>query len=67
VLDLFVEFDALIAHRTPFELRTGATLIGRLIFKRLRGKFVHVEILEQFNWSGCGLCFGVLTGPAIKR
>jgi hypothetical protein len=57
-LDLFVEFNALIAHKTPFELRTGATLIGRLILRRFGRKIVQ---------SGCGLCSGILTGPTIKR
>ena len=49
MLDLFVEFDAFIAHRTPFELRTGATLIGRLIFKTIGREICSFEDLEHFN------------------
>ena len=49
MLDFFVKFDALIAHRTPFELRTGATLIGRLIFKTIEGENCSLRDLEQFN------------------
>jgi hypothetical protein len=49
-LDLFVEFHALIAHRTPFELRTGATLIGRLIFKTIGRENCSLEDLERFNY-----------------
>ena len=50
MLDLFVEFDAFIAHRTPFELRTGATLIGRLIFKTIGREICSFEDLERFNY-----------------
>ena len=67
MLDLFIEFDALIAHRTPFELRTGATLIGRLIFKTIEGENCSLRDLEQFNSVRLRLCSGVQTGPAIKR
>jgi hypothetical protein len=48
MLDPFVKFDALIAHRTPFELRTGATLIGCLIFKTIEWENCSRD-LEQFK------------------
>jgi hypothetical protein len=66
MLDLFVKFDALIAHRTPFELRTGATLIGCLTFKTIEWENCSRD-LEQFKSVRCGLCSGVLTGAASKR
>jgi hypothetical protein len=66
MLDPFVKFDALIAHRTPFEPRTAATLIGCLIFKTIEWENCSRD-LEQFKSVRLQTLLCVLTGPAIKR
>jgi hypothetical protein len=42
-LDLCVEFDALIAHRTPFRTANRSNLMGRRILKALGWGIVHSE------------------------
>jgi hypothetical protein len=47
MLDLFIEFDALVAHGNPLEPRTEATLTDYLLIRRLDGKFVHRAFLSN--------------------
>jgi hypothetical protein len=51
-LNRFVDFDALIAHRTPLEPRNGATLIGRLIVKTIGRENCSLGDLRRLQLSG---------------
>ena len=54
MLDLFIEFDALIAHGVPLEPRNGAALIGRLVVKTTGRENCSLRDLERFDRPGTG-------------